>query len=72
MRWKSQLSLRERIKCVSDKYADHGKVVIVGTGMAFRVMKYIENIAPGEIVECKYEKGQEDCEYAFRRGIKFV
>lgn len=72
MRWESLASLRERIKRVADKYADYGKVIIVGHGMAFRVLKYIENIAPGEIVECKYEKGQVDCEYAFRRGIKFV
>lgn len=72
MRWESLASLRERIKRVADKYADYGKVIIVGHGMAFRVLKYIENIALGEIVECKYEKGQEDCEYAFGRGIKFV
>lgn len=72
MRWESLASLRGRIKRVADKYADYGKVIIVGHGMAFRVLKHIENIAPGEIVECKYEKGQEDCEYAFHRGIKFV
>ena len=72
MRWESLASLRERIKRVADKYADYGKVIIVGHGMAFRVLKYIENIAPGEIVECKYEKGQADCEYAFDRGIKFI
>ena len=72
MRWESLASLRERIKRVADKYADYGKVIIVGHGMAFRVLKYIENIAPGEIVECKYEKGQADCEYAFSRGIKFI
>ena len=39
--------------------------------MAFRVLKYIENIAHGEIVECEYEKGQEDCEYAFSNKVKF-
>lgn len=72
MRWESLASLRERIKRVADKYTDYGKVIIVGHGMAFRVLKYIENIAPGEIVECKYEKGQADCEYAFSRGIKFI
>ena len=72
MRWESLASLRERIKRVADKYVDYGKVIIVGHGMAFRVLKYIENIAPGEIVECKYEKGQADCEYAFSRGIKFI
>lgn len=72
MRWESLASLRERIKRVADKYADYDKVIIVGHGMVFRVLKYIENIAPGEVVECKYEKSQADCEYAFRRGIKFV
>ena len=71
-RWESLDSLRKRIKRVADKYADYDKVIIVGHGMAFRVLKYIENIAPGEIVECRYEKGQEDCEYAFSKGIKFV
>ena len=39
--------------------------------MAFRVLKYIENIAPGEIIECEYEKGQEDCAYAFSSKIKY-
>ncbi len=72
MRWESLSSLRERIKRVADKYADYEKVIIVGHGMAFRTLKYIENIAPAEIVECRYERGQEDCEYAFNRGIKFV
>ena len=72
MKWESLSSLRTRIKRVADKYADYDKVIIVGHGMAFRALKYIENIAPGEIVECRYEKGQEDCEYAFSKGIKFV
>lgn len=72
MRWESLASLRERIKRVADKYADYDKVIIVGHGMAFRVLKYLENIAPGEIVECRYEKGQADCEYAFHRGTKLV
>ncbi len=71
MRWETLSSLRTRIKRVADKYADYNKVIIVGHGMAFRVLKYIENIAHGEIVECKYEKGQEDCEYAFSNKIEF-
>ena len=71
MRWETLSSLRSRIKHVADKYADYDKVIIVGHGMAFRVLKYIENIAPGEIVECEYEKRQEDCEYAFSNKIKF-
>ncbi|MBQ3558022.1 MAG: histidine phosphatase family protein [Agathobacter sp.] len=71
MRWETLSSLRTRIKCVADKYADYNRVIIVGHGMAFRVLKYIENIAPGEIVECEYEKGQEDCDFAFSKNIKF-
>ena len=63
--------LKKRIKRVADKYADYDKVIVVGHGMAFRVLKYIENIAPGEIIECEYEKRQEDCAYAFSSKIKF-
>lgn len=71
MRWETLSSLKTRIKCVADKYANYNKVIIVGHGMAFRVLKYIENIAPGEIIECEYEKGQNDCEYAFSNKIRF-
>ena len=71
MRWENLSSLRSRIKRVADKYADYNKVIIVGHGMAFRALKYIENIAPGEIIECPYVRGQEDCEYAFNSKIKF-
>ena len=71
MRWETLSSLKKRIKRVADKYADYDKVIVVGHGMAFRVLKYIENIAPGEIIECEYEKGQEDCAYAFSSKIKF-
>lgn len=71
MRWETLSSLRSRIKRVADKYADYNKVIIVGHGMAFRVLKYIKNIAPGEIIECQYMRGQEDCEYAFNSKIKF-
>lgn len=71
MRWETVSSLKKRIKRVADKYADYDKVIVVGHGMAFRVLKYIENIAPGEIIECEYEKGQEDCAYAFSSKIKF-
>ena len=70
MRWETLESLRSRIKRVADKYADYNKVIIVGHGMAFRVLKYIENIAPGEIVKCEYKKGQADCEYAFSNKIR--
>ena len=72
MKWESLASLRERIRRVADKYADYDKVIIVGHGMAFRTLKYIENISPGEIVECIYKRGQRECEYAFSKGIKFV
>ena len=71
MKWEELSSLRERIRRVADKYTDYEKVIIVGHGMAFRVLKFIENIAPGEIVECRYERGQADCEYAFSNKIKF-
>ena len=71
MKWEEIFSLRKRIRRVADKYADYEKVIIVGHGMAFRVLKYIENIAPGEIVECRYERGQADCEYAFSDKIRF-
>ena len=71
MRWETVSSLKKRIKRVADKYADYDKVIVVGHGMAFRVLKYIENIAPGEIVECQYVRGQEDCEYAFSSKIRF-
>ena len=70
-RWETLASLRTRIKHVADKYADYDKVIIVGHGMAFRVLKYIENIAPGKIVECEYKKDQADCEYAFNNKIRF-
>lgn len=71
MQWETLESMRARMKRVADKYADYEKVIIVGHGMAFRTLKYIENIKPGEIVECVYERGQVDCEYAFSKGIKF-
>ena len=71
LKWEELSSLRERIRRVADKYTDYEKVIIVGHGMAFRVLEYIENIAPGEIIECKYKKGQEDCEYAFSDKIRF-
>lgn len=72
MKWESLASMRARMKRVAEKYADYDKVIIVGHGMAFRTLKYIENIAPGEVVECEYQKGQQDCEYAFNKNIKFV
>lgn len=43
----------------------YNKVIVVGHGMAFRTLTYIEDMRPGEIVECTYEIGQEDCNYSF-------
>ena len=72
MKWESLADMRARMKRVAEKYADYDKVIVVGHGMAFRTLTYIENIAPGEIVECEYQRGQKDCEYAFNKNIKFV
>ena len=65
MRWETLSSLRARAKRVADKYAEYNKVIFVAHGMVFRTLTYIEKMAPAEIVECRYEKGQEDCEYSF-------
>ena len=62
---------KSSVRSIIEDSADYDKVIVVGHGMAFRVLKYIENIAPGEIIECEYEKGQEDCAYAFSSKIKF-
>ena len=50
---------------VADRYSDYDKVVLVGHGMVFRCLTYIEKMHPGEIVECTYRKGQPECEYSF-------
>lgn len=71
MQWETLESMRARMKHVADKYSDYDKVIIVGHGMSFRTLKYIENINPGEIVECVYKRGQADCEYAFSKNINF-
>lgn len=41
------------------------KVILVGHGMAFRTICYMEEMRSGEIVECVYEPGQKLCEYSF-------
>lgn len=64
-RWETLSSMRKRIRAVADKYADRDKVIFVGHGMAFRTLTYIEELPPGGIVECLYEKGQPFCEYSF-------
>ena len=38
---------------------------LVGHGMSLRTLAYIEEMKPAEIVECKYEIGQEQCIYSF-------
>ena len=38
---------------------------MVGHGMAFRTICYMEVMRPGEIVECVYEPGQKLCEHSF-------
>jgi broad specificity phosphatase PhoE len=57
--------MRQRMKAVADKYADREKVILVGHGMAFRALAYIQELPPGGIVECQYERGQPDCAYSF-------
>lgn len=65
MRWETLTSLRERMMRVAEKYAGYNKVIIVGHGMAFRALTYIEKMSPAEIVECRFEKGQKECAYWF-------
>lgn len=65
MRWESLRAMRQRMRSVADKYAACGSVILVGHGMAFRTLTYIERMNPGEIVECPYEAGQPDCVYSF-------
>lgn len=64
-RWEDLKSLRARVKKVADKYAQYDKVIMVCHGMVIRTLTYVENIAPGEIIECPYEIGKADCIYAF-------
>ena len=64
-RWESLSHMRKRMIHVADKYADYDKVIFVGHGMIFRCLKYIEKMAPAEIIECTYRRGQAECEYSF-------
>jgi broad specificity phosphatase PhoE len=64
-RWETLTSMRQRMRGVADRYSDYSKVILVGHGMAFRCLTYIEKMHPGEIVECIYRKGQPECEYSF-------
>lgn len=65
MKWETLKSLRDRMKRVADQYAEYDKVIMVGHGMAFRALTYIEKMRPAQIIECSYKKGQADCEYSF-------
>lgn len=57
--------MRERMIRAADKYSDYGKVILVGHGMVFRCLTYIEKMSAAEIIECTYRKGQAECEYSF-------
>lgn len=65
LKWESLTSMRQRIRRVADRYADYDKVILVGHGMVFRCLIYIETMGPAEIIECIYQKGQAECEYSF-------
>ena len=53
-RWESLSYMRERMTRVADKYPDYGKVILVGHGMVFRCLTYIEKASAAEIIECTY------------------
>ena len=64
-RWESLSLLRSRVRKVADKYAHFNKVIIVCHGMVIRTLIYAEEIKPGQIIECEYNLGQQDCIYSF-------
>lgn len=64
-RWESLSHMRKRMICIADKYSDFDKVILVGHGMAFRCLTYIEKMNPTEIIECTWQNGQEECQYSF-------
>lgn len=66
VRWESLAGLRARIRRVADRYADAGRVIIVGHGMAFRALTRIEKLGFAGIIECPYAPGQPDCEFLFK------
>jgi len=63
--WETLVDMRKRMRRVADKYSEYEKIILVGHGMALRTLAYIEEMKPAEIVECIYEKGQEECKYSF-------
>lgn len=64
-RWETLTSMRQRMRRVADRYSDFNRVIFIGHGMVFRCLTYIEEMRPGEIIECVYQKGQAECEYSF-------
>ena len=64
-KWESLVSMRQRMRRVADRYSDYDKVILVGHGMVFRCLTYIEKMYPAEIIECTYQKGQAECDYSF-------
>ena len=65
LRWESLSHMRKRMIRVADKYSGYDKVILVGHGMVFRCLTYIEKMNPAEIIECPYQIGQAECEYSF-------
>lgn len=65
LRWESLSHMRKRMRRVADKYSDYDKVILVGHGMVFRCLTYIEKMNSAEIIECTYQKGKAECEYSF-------
>ena len=65
MRWESLEHMRRRMRAVADRYENYEKVIVVGHGMSFRTLTYIEKMLPCEIVDCTYRSDQPDCEYSF-------
>jgi broad specificity phosphatase PhoE len=64
-RWESLDSLKTRVNKVIEKYVQYDKVIVVCHGMAIRTIKYVEKIELGEIIECNYHMGKEDCTFPF-------
>ena len=63
--------MQERMQRVVEKYAAMDKVILVGHRMAFRTICYMEEMRPGEFVECVYEPGQKLCEYSCRQNSQY-
>ena len=49
-KWESLASMRKRMRRVADRYSDYDKVILVGHGMVFRCLTYIEKMYPAEII----------------------